>query len=141
MRVEYHLHRHVVDDLVFGFELWILRSNMARDFKEQAAGVLENVGLVHSRDFLPLMRTGVLIRVFDNACRTRTSHNSYRLGSASGWIDVMLDAGVKLFCVFPNDNQINILVAGLHALEGSSRPEVYVQLVLLPERNIDAAET
>ena len=52
----------------------------------------------------------------------------------------MLDAGVQVLGVLADDHEVDVLVAGLEALDGASGPEVRVQAERLAQRDVDAPE-
>ena len=54
--------------------------------------------------------------------------------------DHVLDAGVQVLGVLADDDEVDVLVAGLETLHGARRAEVRVQAQRLAERDVDAPE-
>src|SRR5262249_24545124 len=56
------------------------------------------------------------------------------------WHDLVLQAGIQIFRVLADDDQVDVLEAGLHAGKVLDRPQVRIQIQRLPEPDVDAAE-
>ena len=60
--------------------------------------------------------------------------------SAASGPDHVLDAGVQVLGVLADDDEVDVLVAGLETLDRARRAEVRVQAQRLAERDVDAPE-
>ena len=113
--VDDQLHRSIIDDLVLELDTpLVLASNCPTDIKKQSLGVLENVRLVHKRDFLAAVGNRV---IESEACdalgaEPRDDHNG--LGRRFRILihpNIMLDANVQTFQVLPDHYDVHLLVS------------------------------
>ncbi len=140
MGIDHHLHRHVVDDLVLGLDVLILRRDGARHVEKQAPRVLQYVRLVHRRHLFTPVPARVVVGIADNPLRARARHDADSLRGAPGRIDVVLDPRIEFLRVFPHDDKVDVPVPRGDPFERTRRAHVAVQIEFLPERDVDAAE-
>ena len=137
---EHQLHAGGIDDDVIALDVGELLGDLFADLQKQAIRHLEDVGLVDDRDLLATVLARVLEGVADDALRAVAGDDGDRLGGAAAGTDEVLDAGVDVFGVFAHGNDIDLLVARGHAGDALGRPQVDVQIKVLPQRDVDRAK-
>src|SRR5690606_22475397 len=99
-----------VDDPVLLLDVRILGPDLVEDLVEKAVGHLHNVVLGHAGDFAAVVRPGVLKGVADDLLRARPADKLERRGHVGRLL--VLDAGVGVFLVLPDDDHVHVGVLG-----------------------------
>src|SRR5207237_9584928 len=116
------------------------RGHLAARLQDQAAGACQDVRLVHQRDAPPAARLGELEGVLDDPLAAFAGDDADRLGRAALLVDVVLDARVETLGVLADHYQVDAGVPRLHAGEAARRPHVGVEVELLAQGDVHAAE-
>jgi len=133
------LHAHVVDDPVLELDpALVVRRDRPAGLEEQAVRELHDVGLVDGRDLVAAVRDGVLEREPGDPLGRGPGDDLDALRRIRP--DHVLDPGVEVLGVLPDDDQIDVVVAGFDALHRPGRPEVGVEAERLAERDVDTPE-
>ena len=106
--------------------------------QEQAVAELEDVRLVDAGDALAALAAGRFEREPGDPLGRRLGDDAQAFDDAGH--DFVLQAAVEAFGVFADDDQVDVFVARRHAGHRSGRPVVGVELQLLPQLDVDAAE-
>ena len=106
--------------------------------EEQAVGQLHDVGLVDGRDLVAAVGDGVLEREAGDPLGGGAGDDLDALRGIRA--DHVLDAGVEVLGVLADDDEVDVLVARLEALDRSRRAQVGVQVERLAQGHVDAAE-
>src|SRR5262249_3650050 len=75
----------------------------------------------------------------NNPLRPIAGDDRNRLRRRATGADIVLDAGVNILRVFTNHNQIDAAVPAGHTRDGGNRPNVGIEVEVLPERDVDRA--
>ena len=109
-----------------------------RDFEKQSRRRLQNVRLVHDRDFFPSVQLGIFEGVLRDALAPLASHDRHRLrhrAPVTTDLERVIEADVESFGVFANDDEVDVLVSSA-GHDRLGRPHVGVEIELLPQRDI-----
>ena len=87
---------------------------------------------------MPAVRDRVLEGEAGDPLRRGAGDDLDALGGVAA--DHVLDAGVEVLGVLADDDEVDVLVAGLEALHRAGGPEVGVEVERLAERDVDAPE-
>ena len=133
------LHAHVVDDPVLERDpAVVLGGDRPTALEEEAVGQLHDVRLVDRRDLAAPVRHGIVEGEPGDPLGGGPGDDLDALSRVRA--DHVLDAGVEVLGVLADDDEIDVLVAGLETLDRASRSEVGVQPERLAERDVDAPE-
>ena len=133
------LHAHVVDDAVLELDpAVVVRGDRPAALEEQAVGQLHDVRLVDGGDLVPAVGDGVVEGEPGDPLRRGAGDDLDALRGVGA--DHVLDAGVEVLGVLADDDEVDVLVARLEALDRPRRAEVGVQPERLAERDVDAPE-
>ncbi len=139
LRLLDELHAHVVDDAVLeGDTTLVVRRDRPTALEEEPVGQFHDVGLVDRGDRVTVVRDGVVEREARDPLRGGPGDDLDALGGITA--DHVLDAGVEVLGVLADDDEIDVLVAGVEALHGARGSQVGVQVERLAEGHVDAAE-
>ena len=136
--IEHELHGAGVHDHVVHLDpALVLLGDMLAGLEEQAGERLEDVGLVDHGDFLAAMPDRVLEREAGNAlaafARIHAGADGRRVRIVA-LRDVELVRDIEAAQVFPDQHQVDILVAAGH--DGVDRADVAEQLEFLAQAHI-----
>ena len=133
------LHAHVVDDAVLELDLALVAGRHGpAALEEQAVRELHDVGLVDGRDLVPAVGDRVVEGEPGDPLGRLAGDDLDALGGVA--TDHVLDAGVEVLGVLADDDEVDVLVARLEALDRPGGPQVGVQPQDLAERDVDAPE-
>ena len=134
----HQLHAHVVDDAVLELDVRVAGSHRAADFQEEPVGALHDVGLVDRGHFLALLPASVVEGELRDALAAGAGDD------LDGFRRVLahhvLDPGIEVLGVLADDHQVDTFVARSHAGDGDCRPQVRVEVELLTQPHVHAAE-
>ena len=108
------------------------------DAQEEPVGALHDVGLVHRGDLAAAVRARVLEGEAHDALAALARDDLDALGGVVA--DHVLDAGVEVLGVLAHDDEVDVVEAAAHALHRLGRAQAGVQVELLAQRHVDAAE-
>ena len=113
------LHAHVVDDAVLELDpALVVLGDRPAALEEQAVGQLHDVRLVDGGDLAPAVGDRVLEREPGDPLRGRAGDDLDALRGVRP--DHVLDAGVEVLGVLADDDEVDVLVAGLQTLRSSA---------------------
>ena len=115
------------------------RGDGAAGVEKEAAGGLEDVGLVHQRQLAALVGLAVLEGVLDDPLAALAGDDGDALGGGALVVDVVLHAGIEPLRVLADHDQIHAGVARLDAGEAARRADIGVEIEFLAQRDVDAA--
>jgi hypothetical protein len=135
LRTRYTLHTGVVYNHIVCGEAGVFLADTLDGVAEKTIGELHNVGLVDTGDLLAVVGESKGKGELGNALRLRASDDLQRLDDA---IDGgVLETRVFTFCVFTDDAEVDVLVAGLVAGNVLDEDDVGVNVELLTKSDIE----
>ncbi len=139
LRLLDELHAHVVDDPVLELDLAVvLGGDGPAALEEEAVRQLHDVRLVDRRDLAAAVGDGIVEREPGDPLRRCAGDDLDALRGVGS--DHVLDARVEVLGVLADDDEVDVVVARLEALDGARRPEVGVEPERLTKRDVDAPE-
>lgn len=136
LRIQNDLHAGVVHDEFFVFDFGVLRGDGADGFEEEAVRKLHDVGFVDGVDFFAALALGV----FEGEVRDLRGcsfRNDFQAFDDSG-NDFVFEAGVKVFGVFANEDDVHVFKARFHAGKIFDGANVGVKIEGFAEADVDA---
>ena len=106
------------------------------DFKKQAVGELHDVGFVDGVNFLAAVFLGVLEGELGDAGGGDFGDDFQAFDDAGN--DFVLEAGVEIFGVFADQDDVDVFKSRFHAGEILHRAEVGVEIQSLAQGDVDA---
>src|SRR5665213_1224646 len=121
-RVCCDLQAGIVEELGIELDVWEVLAHITGGAEEEAVGHFHDSGLVYDAHLLPVDVLGVLEGITEY---TLGSSASDKLDGLDDTVDDhVLDTRVFSFCVFSNDNRINIVVGSLVTFNRSAWPDI-----------------
>ena len=151
-------HADRVDEVLPRLDLRVVLRHLAEDLEEEPVGELHDVRLRDARDALAAVLARVLEREADDPLGALTADRLDRDAGAGrdllrlqlvqlrdhvlrvGGARLVLDAGVEVLGVLADDDEVDVVVAGAHALVGLAGPQARVEAELVAQRHVDRAE-
>jgi len=136
--VEDELHAGVVDDVLDVGDVGELRGDFLTAAEEEAVGELHDVGLVDGVDLLAAVFLGVIEGCLGDA-RGAFAGDDFE-GLRDVGIDHDLEAGVEVFGVLAEDDEVDVRVVGFEAGKIFNGAEVGVEVEFFAQRHVDGGE-
>ena len=147
-----------VDEILLRLDIRVLGGHVPEDLEEEPVRVLHDVRLRHAVDGAPALRSRVLEREANDSLRGFRAHRLDReaglrvqllrlqpaerrdqlLGRLAAGLE--LDAGVEVFGVLADDDDVHRLVTRAHAGIGLAGPQAGVEVQLVAQRDVHRAE-
>ena len=141
IRIDDHLHGHVVNDLVLELDVAVFLADLASDFEEESGELLEDVRLVDDGDLLAAVRSGVVESEATDALHGVARVDADGHGSHVVRPHPMFHLCVEAFGVLAYGDDVQTGVATGDAVKRDGGAEVGVEIELLAHGDVDTAET
>ena len=82
--------------------------------------------------FFTVIVPGIFKSKVDHPLRTVPGHYSQTFRDIFFWGQIVLKACIKAFGILPDNDNINIVIAGFYACPAFGRPDIGIKLILLP---------